>query len=150
MCWDIVQEGMCRRSDLAKDIAAIQKISIANNWHQLYRNIDTALVWENKTVVITDKQLTIVYATENIYKMTGYQPAEVVGLTPKIFQGQATSPTQRNAIRAAIDTLKHFDVTITNYRKDGSLYSCQVEGYPVFDLDGRLVNFIAFEQTAQS
>jgi len=147
-CWDIVQEGMHRRKELAKDITAIQKISTVNNWQELYKSVDTALVWENKTIIITDKRLTIVYATENIYKMTGYKPSEVVGNTPKMFQGAATAPAQRKVIRTAIDDLKNFDTTIINHRKDGSVYNCHIEGYPVFDHTGELVNFIAFEKAA--
>jgi len=84
-------------------------------------------------------------ATKNMYKMNGYQSGEVIGKTPKMFQGEATSSQSKKEIRTAIDNLVAFETNIVNYKKDGSLYNCHIEGFPVFNKRGRLVNFIAIE-----
>ncbi|MBY0427566.1 MAG: hypothetical protein K2Q22_18160 [Cytophagales bacterium] len=41
--------------------------------------------------------------------------------------------------------LKKFQGDLVNYRKDGEPYVCKVEIWPVFDSQGKHVNFVAFE-----
>lgn len=97
-------------------------------------------------VVVTDPQLNIVYATQNIFSMNGYRPAEILGKKPKMFQGEKTCPETSRNISLAIQKLEPFEATITNYRKNGSTYNCWIQGAPVFNKDGKVVNFIAFER----
>jgi PAS domain S-box-containing protein len=148
LCWDIIQEGMERRSLLAYDLQKMSSISIANQWHNVYMMPDSALIWENKVIIITDQRLRIIHATANMYQLNGYNPREVIGRSPKMFQGKATSLEERRPIRMAVETRSNFDAIITNYRKDSSLYKCHIEGYPIFNSNGELVNYIAFENVA--
>ena len=62
-----------------------------------------------------------------------------------MFQGAETDMTERKKIRNAIDQQRQFESTVVNYRKDGSIYRCHIEGYPIFNKKGNLVNFIAIE-----
>ena len=97
-------------------------------------------------IVVTDVNLKIVFASKNIIKMNGYLPSEVIGKHPKIFQGEATNLETSKQIGLAIKNQKPFKQVITNYCKDGSLYKCEIQGFPVFDKSGVLINFIAFEK----
>ncbi|AWX44345.1 Bacterioopsin transcriptional activator [Flagellimonas maritima] len=101
---------------------------------------------KERVVVVTDTNLNIVYATQNIFKMNGYTPSEILGKKPKIFQGEATCKETSKEISKAIKGRKPFEVTLTNYRKDGTLYKCWIKGSPVFDISGKMVNFIAYEK----
>lgn len=149
LCWDIVMEGISRRLEFAKDITALKNIIKANNWHlPLERNLDNCIVWENKTIIVTSPDLKIILATKNIYAMNGYRTDEVIGKHPKMFQGEATSIASRKKIKTAIEKQVPFECDIANYRKDGMIYTCHIEGYPIFNKQGQLVSFIDLENVA--
>ncbi|MEO6729822.1 MAG: PAS domain-containing protein [Ferruginibacter sp.] len=149
LCWDIVMEGSARRKEFAKDITALQNCIKANGWYTLLESaVDNCIVWENKTIIVTDPALQIILATKNIYEMNGYQPHEVIGKHPKMFQGEATSIVSRKKIKTAVEKQVPFECDIVNYRKDGRIYTCHIEGYPIFNRKKQLVNFIAIENAA--
>lgn len=148
LCWDIFMEGYARRTELADDLIQIKKISKRYKWSIPLGEFENELIWRNKTLIITDPQLVIVHATRNIFDMTGYNPVEVIGKTPKIFQGMDTETEKRELIKEAIDRQKSFDIIITNYKKDDSPYQCHIESWPVFNNHRELVHYIAVEYTA--
>jgi PAS domain S-box-containing protein len=148
MCWDIVMEGAARRREFDADLNRIAEIAAVNQWQlTLPASIDNYLIWQNKTIIITNPDQTMIMGTQNMIQMNGYKPEEVIGQTPKIFQGEATSEEEKMPIRKAIRDLMRFDSIITNYRKDGSLYKCRITGFPIFNKKKQLVNFIALENT---
>ena len=103
---------------------------------------------ENKSVIITDSKLTILCATKQISELTGFHKSEILGNSPRMFQGVLTSETTKNSIRKAISKKHPFKEVILNYRKDGSTYMCEIEAYPKFDQKNNLTHFIAFERIA--
>lgn len=103
---------------------------------------------ENRELIITDTNFKIIFASKTISSISGYQPEEIVGESPVIFQGKATSKETRHKIKAAISQLKPFKEVILNYRKNGETYWCEIEAYPMFDLNGRFQNYIALEKIA--
>jgi len=146
LCWDIVMEGTARRKEFAKDIMALQKLMETNGWHTLMeRSVDNCIIWENKTIIVTSPALKIILATKNIYQMNGYQPHEVIGKHPKMFQGEETCIASRKQIKKAIEKQINFDCSIINYRKDGKKYTCHIEGFPILNKQGKLVNYVALE-----
>ena len=146
LCWDIIMEGTSRRTEFNKDITALQNIMKVHNWHLIMeRTIDNCIVWENKTILVTNPALQIILATKNIYQMNGYKPNEVIGKHPKMFQGEETSITSRKIIKVAIDKQLPFNCNIVNYRKDGKQYTCHIECYPIFNKKNQLVNYLALE-----
>jgi PAS domain S-box-containing protein len=149
LCWDIVMEGNARRKEFAEDITALQNLMTANCWRSIpQRSVDNCIVWENKVIVVTNPALQIVWATKNMYEMNGYKPNEVIGKHPKMFQGEATTIESRAKIKSAINSQSSFECNILNYRKDGTIYNCHIEGYPIFNKQGTLINYIAFENVA--
>lgn len=102
----------------------------------------------SKAVIITDENLKIIFVTKHITELTGYQTSEIIGYTPKMFQGALTSEITKKNIRIAINKKYPFKETILNYRKDGTSYWCEIEAYPKFDHNNNLINFIAFERIA--
>jgi len=147
MCWDIFIEATNRREILKNDLLKFKSI-LGDNEMKTSISLENTLVWQNKIIVITDNKLQILHATENMYAMNGYRLEEVIGKSPKMFQGEKTEVTERMKIRKAIEHQTTFETTITNYKKDGAIYRCHIEGYPVFDKNGKLVNFIAMEIAA--
>ncbi|XVJ65117.1 MAG: PAS domain-containing protein [Lacibacter sp.] len=148
LCWDICLEGLHRRMQLADDLKIMQNIMKAGNWHNTLVSLDNTLVWENKVIIITDPTLKIIHATENMFAMNGYKQKDVIGKSPSMFQGAKTEIIERQKIKIAVDKQNSFESIITNYKKDGSIYKCHIEGHPVFNKKGNLVNFIAIENAA--
>ena len=102
----------------------------------------------NKSVIITDNKLTILFATREISELTGYRSSEIIGQSPRMFQGILTSETTKSKIKEAITKKHPFKEVILNYRKDGSTYMCEIEACPKFDNKNNLTHFIAFERIA--
>jgi len=119
--------------------------SIQKNWANK-ENYATQIA--NKSVIITDKNLIILFATKEISELTGYHSSEIIGQSPKMFQGELTSETTKSNIKKAIHKKHPFKEILLNYRKDGSTYWCEIEAYPKFDGKNNLVHFIAFERIA--
>jgi PAS domain S-box-containing protein len=144
--WDIFAQSFSKKQSSILDNTVLSKLETKNNWETTW---DFNHMLQNETViVVTDSKLKIVFASENISKMNGYNPNEVVGQTPKMFQGKHTDPAISNEIRLAIQNQKPFDKVVLNYRKDGSFYKCHIQGHPIFNRKGKLINFIAFEKIA--
>lgn len=144
LCWDIFMEGFHKRLELASDIQQLIQLSQRQSWqHEL--DFERQLIWLNKTIVVTDEALRIVYASSNILAMNGYLPQEVIGKRPSLFQGKDTSFETKSYIRSAIEQRIPFETSILNYRKNGESYMCHLQEYPLFNHKKALVNFIAFE-----
>lgn len=108
----------------------------------------THLVNDQKIVLVTTPDLTIVYVSDNIQTLTGYTPNEVIGKTPRMFQGPKTLPHSRERIRKALLEQRAICETVLNYKKDGSVYACAIELYPKFTAKGELSHYLALEKIA--
>ena len=133
------------RKDIFSDAILFKKIqSLWNNKHDYLEQSQK----QNRELIITDNNFKIVFASKTIARMSGYQPEEILGKSPVIFQGKATSKETRHKIKTAITLLKPFKEVILNYRKNGDSYWCEIEAYPMFDKNGRFQNYIALEKIA--
>ncbi len=97
------------------------------------------------SVVITDNQRVVIWVNEQFTKMTGYSLEEVRGMKPSLLQGRNTERPAVARIKEALNKKIRFHDRITNYRKNGEEYTCALTIHPIFDLDGDLSNFVAFE-----
>ncbi len=99
-------------------------------------------------ILITDSKFKIIFATDNLIDMNGYQPFEVIGKSPSLFQGLETSEKTKKSIKKALNSHAPFKELILNYKKNGESYWCEIEAYPKFDNQGNFLNYIAFEKIA--
>ena len=74
------------------------------------------------SVLITDasKDGKIVYANKAFKKLTGYNPAEVIGKTPRILQGAGTDTKVTDRLSMALKSGGKFEGKAINYKKDGT------------------------------
>ena len=144
--WDFYAETFAKLSTSLLDANKLGQLSAHNNWNWKM-NLKNELL-NDTVVVVTDVKLNIVFASHNLKDLNGYRPEEVLGQSPRIFQGRETCPKTSKEIRDAILNQKPFDKTVINYCKDGSIYKCQIKGFPIFDDKGILQNFIALERIA--
>ena len=74
------------------------------------------------SIVITDAtvQGKIIYANKAFKKLTGYDPSDVIGKTPRILQGVGTDKKVIGRLAVALKSGKNFQGKTINYKKDGT------------------------------
>ncbi|XP_078432170.1 PAS/LOV protein B [Wolffia australiana] len=88
----------------------------------------------------------IVFASAGFLAMSGYDRADVLGKNGRIFQGPGTDRRSLIEIREAIREERTMEITILNYRMDGTPLWVLFHLFPVFGTeDGRVVNFVAVQ-----
>ena len=130
------------------DMKKVNKISNQFTWNDKNLKIEERI--KDEVVLITDLDLKIVFASNRIKRMTGYKEDEVLGKTPKMFQGPATCKMVLKEMQEAIKLKEPFKKTIQNYKKDGRSYKCSVDATPIYNLKGEVSHFIAFEKEDKS
>ena len=77
------------------------------------------------SILLTDSKIDlpgpkIIYANDNLLKMTGYSLKELLGKTPRIFHGENTDRSVLDKVRACLIDGTPFSGVTTNYKKDGT------------------------------
>jgi PAS domain S-box-containing protein len=128
-------------------IEAILFKSIQRNWQDQTNFLKKAKM-EKREIIVTDKNFMIIFASDNIEVINGFKPNEIIGKSPKMFQGKDTTVQSRENIQKAVKNLEPFKEVIINYDKNGKKYCCEIEAYPKFSKEGEFLNYIAFERVA--
>ena len=144
--WSFYSSAFQTMKNELSDVRLLQTLVVHNSWQQSW-NFNEEFA-NDTVIVVTDASLKIVFASKNMVEMNGYLPNEVIGNSPRMFQGELTNPDISAQIGLAVRNQQPFDKVILNYCKDGSLYKCHIKGFPIFNDKGELKNFIAFENIA--
>ena len=148
LSWDFHYEYLNELKAIFVDLKKVSKISNRFKWNDKKLQIKDRIL--DEVILVTDANLKIVFASNGIKKMTGYTESEILGKTPKMFQGPKTSEIALKEIKMAIKSQIPFEKTIENYKKDGEIYKCKINSIPIFNLKGELSHFIAFESVDKS
>jgi PAS domain S-box-containing protein len=124
---------------------------------QKERFFEVALGRISDLVIITNADLQsptgpkIIYANDAVTQLTGYEPDEILGQSPKIFQGPNTDRDTLDRIRSGLLSGISIREELLNYNKDGSQYWIEISIDPIVDSHNNITNFIAVERdiTAQ-
>ena len=144
-CWEFYGEHFDAKAEFKQDIENLNQLSASWEYQlDFYKE----LVVSKSVIVVTNSTLKIIYASHNLERMNGYQPEEVIGRTPKMFQGAQTCAKTSKKIRSAINARQMFEESVINYRKDQSTYVCAIKGFPILNAKGELINYVAFEKAA--
>ena len=97
--------------------------------------------------IISDHQYSVVWVDQGFSKMTGYASHEIVGRKPnKVLHGSQTKLAERDFFRAQLKTGQPFITQITNHRKNGEVYVCDVKIIPLYNASQQLTHYIALER----
>jgi diguanylate cyclase (GGDEF)-like protein/PAS domain S-box-containing protein len=88
----------------------------------------------------------ILWANDIFYRITGYDPSEVIGKTPRILQGPLTDKSVLKTLRSAIEEGKVCRVEVLNYKKDGSTFWSEFEVTPVANEVGCYTHLISVQR----
>ncbi|MFT5320541.1 MAG: PAS domain S-box-containing protein [Pseudohongiellaceae bacterium] len=74
------------------------------------------------SILITDATAKgkIIYANKAFRMLTGHNPSEVIGKTPRILQGKGTDKKVIDRLAVALKSGKKFEGKAINYKKDGT------------------------------
>ncbi|WP_462322760.1 PAS domain-containing protein [Halochromatium sp.] len=87
----------------------------------------------------------IVYANEVFERMTGYSQEEIVGHNCRFLQADDRDQDALVTIREALAEARPVEVTLRNYRKDGSRFYNRLSIRPLKDPDGKVIYYLGVQ-----
>ncbi|MDZ4743393.1 MAG: PAS domain-containing protein [Verrucomicrobiota bacterium] len=113
------------------------------------RTLDSFVQHINSGVLITkadSNHPTILYANQTMADLTGYTVNELIGQTPKIFQGPKTDLENLKKIREALDKNQSIRTQVINYTKEGFEYWTDIDIFPIPGINGKPEQFAAIQR----
>lgn len=133
-------------------VAVIADITEQKQQAEQVRLLQSVVVNTNDAILITEADSIdepgprILYVNEAFTRITGYQPDEVLGRTPRILQGPKTDRAELDKIRSALSNWQPVTVEVINYRKDGTEFWNEFSIVPVADRQGWYTHWIAVQR----
>jgi len=112
--------------------------------HVLTQILDTCV----NGVTLSDPDMPdspIVYANSVFEQLTGYSQEEILGRNCRFLQGEDRDQPALDEIRAALKEHAPVEVTLRNYRKDGTLFHNRLSIQPLRDAEGRLIYYLGVQ-----
>ncbi len=106
---------------------------------------NSALQAAGNGIVISDakqKDIPIIYANDAFYAMTGYKESEVLGQNCRFLQNEDREQEEIALLAHAINSGSACQVTLRNFKKDGTLFYNELTVTPVRTEQGELTHFI--------
>lgn len=128
---------------IAKDIST--QYNLKQNLKLLKRGIDSS---PNGLTILTkdDSDYHIVYANPAFLEMTGFTHENILNNNCKFLEGPETDLISIQNILNAIQNNKSLNVTLKNYKKDGTWFWNQLTLNPVLDKNHNCTHFICTQQ----
>ncbi len=104
------------------------------------------------SVIVTEAEPTtapgprILYVNDALCQSTGYTRSELIGQTPRIFQGPETDRAALDRIRETLKRWEPVTEELCNYRKDGSRFWVELSITPVADAGGYYTHWVAVQR----
>ncbi len=96
-----------------------------------------------ESVLITDLEANIEYVNPAFERLSGYRKEEVIGENARILKSGFQDPSVYKKMWETLDKDMIWEGEFKNKRKDGSIYIEEVKISPVFDSNGKKINYIA-------
>ncbi len=116
------------------------------------RLLESVVVNANDAVLITEAGPIdlpgprIVYCNAAFTRTTGYEEAEVLGLTPRILQGPNTDRAVLDRLRQALSRWEPIEVELLNRRKDGQEFWVELSIVPVANEVGWYTHWVSVQR----
>lgn len=105
---------------------------------------DAILITEAEPVDLPGPR--ILWANDVFYHLTGYEPADVIGKSPRILQGPLTDKSALKILRIALENWDTCKVEVINYKKDGSTFWNEFEVTPITNEKGVYTHWVAVQR----
>ena len=130
-------------------LATLRDITDRKRTEEMLWLYDRAMAATSTGIAISDAtnpEHPIIYCNPAFESMTGYQRDEIIGKNCRFLQGSDTDPEAVTIIRQALQTESECQVTLKNYRKDGTPFWNALSISPVRDRLGKLTHFIGVQR----
>jgi len=87
----------------------------------------------------------IVYVNGAFTELTGYDPSDVLNRSPALLQGPKTDQTVIDRLRQDLSAGLIFEGETINYRKDGAEFLMSWRVFPINDVKGNPLYFVALQ-----
>jgi PAS domain S-box-containing protein len=87
----------------------------------------------------------IVYANKAFERLTGYTQEDIIGHNCRFLQGSDQEQEARFQIAEAIKNDKPIEVTLRNYRKDGTLFFNHLKITPLLNRKGKVIYYLGVQ-----
>ncbi len=111
------------------------------------RRLASAVKQSGESIFITDAKGIIQYVNPAFERISGYTKKEAIGkLPPALLESGKTPPSTLQAVLQAVSEGMQWSGNFINRRKDGVEYEVSATVSPVFDSDGKVINFVTVER----
>lgn len=128
--------------EIQKDLETIAEFAQSQDWVDC-ANYEKLLKKGINSLVISDYNQKILYVSSGFEHMTGYSKKFSQGKKANFLQGMNTEHDAIQTIRKAIEKREFVECVLTNYRKNGESYLCNIRIFPMFNKKNELKNFMA-------
>ena len=97
------------------------------------------------TITTSDASATIVYVNQALCQMIGASRAELIGDTPRSWQGDLTDADVIGDLRQAMRERQPWYGSTVNYRRGGTPFVMEWMMFPIYDEEDRLINWAAVQ-----
>ena len=109
-------------------------------------SLESAVRQAAEAIVITSATGKIQYVNPAFTRITGYEPDDVIGETPRILKSGQQDPAHYERLWKTISAGRGWRGELINRRKDGTLFTEKLSITPVLNSLGRPSNYIAVGQ----
>ncbi|MBI5208725.1 MAG: PAS domain S-box protein [Elusimicrobia bacterium] len=116
------------------------------------RKLAAAIEAASEMVVVTDPQGSIQYANPAFCSVTGYTRQEIIGRNPRVLKSGRHDKAFYERLWNSVLAGRAWNGRVTNRKKDGTLYDCDLRVFPVPEPSGGLRSLMALARdvTAES
>ncbi|RYG21254.1 MAG: PAS domain S-box protein [Chitinophagaceae bacterium] len=133
-------------------VGAMQDISQRKKEEQQLKLLESVITNTTDSILITEAEPfdepgpRILYVNEAFTKLTGYTAEEVIGKTPRLFQGPKTDRATLDFLKSSLKKFQACNVDLVNYKKNGEEFWINLSITPVADERGWFTHWISIER----
>lgn len=133
-------------------IGAMQDITAFKKEEEQLKLFKSVITNTTDAVLITEAEPLempgprILYVNESFTKMTGYTKDEIIGKTPRIFQGPLTDQKKIEHLKLALKTKEPIEIEILNYKKNGESFWTNMSLVPLINKKGINTHWISIQK----
>jgi PAS domain S-box-containing protein len=87
----------------------------------------------------------IIYANKAFERLTGFGQEDIIGYNCRFLQGEDRDQPARFIIAEAMKKNEGVEVTLRNYKKDGTLFHNRLKITPLFDKKNRVIYYLGVQ-----
>ncbi len=137
-----------RQAERELIVAVVRNISQRKQVEEQLRLRERVIDASTLGVVIVDARLPdmpVVYVNPAFETITGYDAGEILGRNCRVLQGPDHDQAGLVTLRRAVEERRDCQVSLRNYRKDGSIFWNELSVTPILDEHDRLTHFVGLQ-----